>query len=119
MPREVGFLIFSGIIPLIKTYMIIGLGYLLARRGLFPPAASRGASEIALNVANPCLIFSSMVVAFNNENVATIAHLVVISVVYMTAGFIGGALIREWFYVPRNFWQGIVVLVRIYPDLFK
>ncbi|KAL0578844.1 hypothetical protein V5O48_003168 [Marasmius crinis-equi] len=113
MSRSAESLIYSGIAPLVKTYLTVGLGYLLARRDLFPSAASRGASQIAVNVASPCLIFSSMVLAFDNENIADIGPLSLVACIYMLAGFLGGVLIREWFYVPRNFWYGIIVLTTI------
>lgn len=128
MSPTAGFLIYSGIMPLVKTFITIGLGYVIAWKGLFPPQAARGASQIAMNIALPCLMFSSMVPAFNNDNVSAIGPLLLLSVVYMFLGFLGGAIIRyaswtlvrfavltfiirEIFYVPRNFWQGLVVLV--------
>ncbi|KAL0571528.1 Protein M3 [Marasmius crinis-equi] len=110
MSPTAGFLIYSGIMPLLKTYFTVGFGYLVARQGLFPPAASRGASQITMNVSLPCLIFASMVPAFNNENVSAIGPLLLIAAIYLVLGFLGGVLIRELFYIPRNFWQGIVVL---------
>ncbi|KAK1221290.1 Protein M3 [Marasmius sp. AFHP31] len=110
MSPSAGFLIYSGIMPLLKTYFTVGFGYLAARQGLFPPAASRGASQITLNVSLPCLIFASMVPAFNNDNVSAIGPLLLIAVIYLILGFLGGVALRELFYVPRNFWQGIVVL---------
>ncbi|KAF9267797.1 auxin efflux carrier [Marasmius fiardii PR-910] len=110
MSPSAGFLIYSGIMPLLKTYFTVGFGYLVARKGLFPPAASRGASQITMNVSLPCLIFSSMVPAFNNQNISAIGPLLLIAAIYLILGFLGGVVIREWMYVPRNFWQGIVVL---------
>ena len=111
MSPSVGFLIYSGVMPLLKTYFTVGFGYLVSRQGLFPPAASRGASQITLNVSLPCLIFASMVPAFNNDNISAIGPLLLTAVVYLILGFLGGVVLRELFYVPRNFWQGIVVLV--------
>lgn len=36
--------------------------------------------------------------------------LFLIAFVYQILGFLFGIIIRETFYVPRNFWQGIIVL---------
>ncbi|KAK7689417.1 hypothetical protein QCA50_007209 [Cerrena zonata] len=105
-----GFLIFSGVMPLIKTFLSILIGYVLARKGLFPPAASKGASQVTMNVSLPLLIFSNIVPAFTPQNVSAMGPLFLTAFVYQILGFLFGFIIREVFYVPRNFWQGIIVL---------
>lgn len=84
-------------------------GYYLARKGLFPHAAAKGASQVTLNLALPSLIFSSIVPAFNKDNVGAIGPTFLIALIYAILGLIFGLIIREVCYVPRNFWQGIVV----------
>ncbi|KAI0774726.1 auxin efflux carrier [Trametes elegans] len=105
-----GFLIYSGIMPLIKTFISIFCGYILARMGLFPPAASRGASQVTMNVSLPALIFANIIPAFTPSNVSAIGPLFLIAFFYEAFGFLAGLIIREFCYVPRNFWQGILVL---------
>ncbi|KAH9939276.1 auxin efflux carrier [Epithele typhae] len=104
------YLIYSGILPLIKTYITIAAGYAVARMGLFPPAASRGASQVTMNMALPALLFANVVPAFTSSNIAAIGPLFLIAFTYQAIGFISGLAIREFCYVPRNFWQGIIVL---------
>ena len=77
---------------------------------MFPPAASRGASIVAMNVALPALIFANIVPSFNPSNVSALGPMFLIASVYQIFGFLMGILIREVVYVPRNFWQGIVIL---------
>ncbi|EIN11116.1 auxin efflux carrier [Punctularia strigosozonata HHB-11173 SS5] len=105
-----GFLIYSGIMPLLKMFLTIFFGYVLAKRDLFPPAATRGASQVTMNVSLPALIFANIVPAFTPQNVSAIGPLMLIAFIYVLIGFTFGLLIREVCYVPRNFWQGIVVL---------
>ena len=62
-----------------------------------------------MNLALPALIFSSVVPAFTPSNASAIAPLALIAVVYVLLGFVFGLVIREVCYVPRNFWQGIIV----------
>jgi predicted permease len=81
----------------------------LARKDLFPQAASKGVSQVTMNIALPALIFSNIVPAFTPSNVSAIGPLALIAVVYVLLGFLFGYLIREVCYVPRNFWQGIIV----------
>ncbi|KIJ55345.1 hypothetical protein M422DRAFT_151311 [Sphaerobolus stellatus SS14] len=106
----VGTLIYLGIMPLIKTFITIFFGYLLARSGLFPAAASRGASQVTMNVALPALIFSNIVPAFTPGNISAIGPLLLLAFIYQGIGFILGYIMREFCYVPRNFQQGLVVM---------
>jgi predicted permease len=91
-------------------YVAIFFGYLLAKRGLFPPAASRGASYVTMNLALPALIFANVVPAFTSSNVSALGPMFLLAYLYQGMGFIFGMVIREVLYVPRNFWQGIVIL---------
>ncbi|KAF9066999.1 auxin efflux carrier [Rhodocollybia butyracea] len=104
-----GLLIYEGVMPLLKTYITIFLGYILARMGLFPLVASRGASQVTMNVALPCLIFANIVPAFTPSNISAIGPLMLLAVIYIFVGFVSGLIIREICFVPRNFWQGIII----------
>ena len=94
----------------IDRFAALLCGYVLVRMDMFPPAASRGASLISMNVALPALIFANIVPSFTPSNVSAMGPVVLIASVYMLMGFAMGIIIRELCYVPRNFWQGIVVL---------
>ncbi|KAI1790992.1 auxin efflux carrier [Ganoderma leucocontextum] len=104
------FLIYSGIMPLIKTFITIIAGYVLAKMEMFPQAASRGASQVSMNVALPALLFANVVPAFTPSNISALGPLFLIAFTYQAIGFLCGLLVREFCYVPRDFWQGIVVL---------
>lgn len=83
---------------------------MVARKGLFPPSAARGASQLWLHLTLPCLIFANVVPAFEPENVRALGPLVGLAFTYHALGLVMGVVIRELCYVPRNFWQGLVVL---------
>jgi len=85
------------------------VGYCFARKDLFPQVATRGASQVAMNLALPPLIFSSIVPAFTKHNVSAIGPTFLIAFIYSIFGLLSGLVIREVCYVPRNFWQGIIV----------
>lgn len=63
-----------------------------------------------MNISLPALVFANIVPAFTPQNISAIGPLFLTAFVYMILGFLSGVLIREFFYVPRNFWQGIVVV---------
>ncbi|EJF62213.1 auxin efflux carrier [Dichomitus squalens] len=104
------FLVYSGIMPLLKTFFTIIAGYAAAKMGMFPPAASRGTSHITMNMALPALIFANVVPAFTPSNISALGPLFLIAFTYQAIGFLSGLIIREVCYVPRNFWQGVIVM---------
>ncbi|KAI0651194.1 auxin efflux carrier [Trametes meyenii] len=110
MAVSAGLLIYSGFMPLIKTFAALICGYVLARMDMFPPAASRGASIISMNVALPALIFANIVPSFTPSNISALGPIILMASIYMISGFLMGIVIREVCYVPRNFWQGIVIM---------
>jgi hypothetical protein len=46
--NALGWTLDAGFIPLVKTAMTILAGFTLTKKGLFPPAASRGASHLSM-----------------------------------------------------------------------
>lgn len=85
-------------------------GFVLVKLDMFPPAASRGVSIISMNIALPALIFANIVPSFTPANASALGPLIMMGFVYQALGFVMGIIIRELCYIPRNFWQGIVVL---------
>ncbi|PSR83436.1 hypothetical protein PHLCEN_2v5708 [Hermanssonia centrifuga] len=63
-----------------------------------------------MNISLPALVFANIVPAFTPQNISALGPLFLTAFVYMIIGFLSGVLIREVCYVPRNFWQGIVVV---------
>ncbi|KAJ8456516.1 hypothetical protein ONZ51_g12079 [Trametes cubensis] len=63
-----------------------------------------------MNVALPALIFANVVPSFTPSNVSALGPVILIASIYMISGFLMGIIIREICYVPRNFWQGIVIM---------
>ena len=90
-------------------YLTILFGYVPARKGVFPQEAAKGTSFITMNLALPALIFSSIVPAFTPANISAIGPLALLAIVYILVGLVCGLAVREVCYVPRKFWQGIVV----------
>ena len=93
----------------VHRYLTILLGYVAARKDMFSQAAAKGASLITIDFALPALIFSSIVPAFTPANISAIGPLALLAIVYILVGLLCGLAIREVCYVPRNFWQGVVV----------
>jgi auxin efflux carrier family protein len=91
-------------------FITIFCGFTLAKKNLFPPAAARGASQVSMNISLPCLIFANIVPAFTPSNISAIGPLLLLAAFYQVLGFAMGLVIREFCHVPRNFWQGILIM---------
>jgi auxin efflux carrier family protein len=63
-----------------------------------------------MNLSLPCLIFANVVPAFTPSNISAIGPLMLLAYTYQAIGFVLGIILREFMYVPRNFWQGILIL---------
>ena len=105
----ISLILFEILTLVVHRYLTILLGYVFARKGVFPQAAAKGTSAITMNLALPALIFASIVPAFTPANISAIGPLALLATVYILIGLLCGLVIREVCYVPRNFWQGIVV----------
>lgn len=62
------------------------------------------------HVGLPALIFSSVVSAFTPDNIAAFGPLAMVAILYMILGVGLGWIVRELFYVPRDFHYGILVV---------
>ena len=83
-------------------------GFSLAKTGLFPPAGSRSASQIILNITLPSLLFSKVVPSFNQENVKAIGPIFLVGIIYMSISAVAAGLIRVFAPTPRNFRYGLI-----------
>ena len=88
----------------------IACGFVLTKKGLFPPAASKGLSQVSMNIGLPCLLFSSMVPSFNDSNISNFGPLLLIAILYQVIGLVLVLIVREVFYVPADFQWGIILL---------
>ncbi|CED85262.1 Auxin efflux carrier [Phaffia rhodozyma] len=117
-----GSLIWSGLVPVFKLYLSecknysdvvhhhpIAAGFVLTKKGMFSPAASKGLGQITLNISLPCLIFASIVPSFSADNVSALGPLIMSAVLYELIGLVFSLIIREIFWVPRNFQWGILM----------
>ncbi|CAA7268203.1 unnamed protein product [Cyclocybe aegerita] len=104
-----GTLIWISCRPLIRLFSCVAGGIIITKADIFPPVAARGASQIVLNIAIPCLMFSKIVPAFTSENVSTLGPLVLVAIIYEIMGALLAVVIKQFFWVPHRFRNGIIV----------
>lgn len=84
------------------------MGFLLSKTGLFPPAGSRAASQIILNVTLPSLLFAKIIPSFNSDNVKAIGPIFLVDCVYMALCGLFAIALRAFVPTPRNFRWGLI-----------
>ncbi|KAL7412069.1 membrane transport protein-domain-containing protein [Mrakia frigida] len=105
-----GSLIWTSVRPLLKISFATLSGFVLAKQGMFPAQASKGFSYIVMNLTLPCLIFASIVPSFNSENIASIGPLAMTACFYEVTGLVMALIVREFFWVPKEFQWGILIM---------
>lgn len=107
-PLELGQVIYIAVKPIFKIYMIIGVGFWLARRKILTVEVSKQVSAIAILVLIPCLAFQKIVSNIHNSDIAEIGSVAIVSVFVMGLGsllcFLTGLLAG----CPRNWWGGLI-----------
>ncbi|KAA1476306.1 auxin efflux carrier [Dentipellis sp. KUC8613] len=104
-----GAIVWISVRPLIRLFLNVGAGFVLTRADLFPTIAARGAGQIILNIALPCLMFSRIVPAFTSQNIHNLGPLVLVAFIYEALGIVMAWLISQFFWVPHRFRYGILV----------
>jgi auxin efflux carrier family protein len=74
-----GEVIYTAVKPIFKIYLIIGVGYYLARKNILTVETSKNISTIAIRVLIPCLTFQKIVTNINNRLIHEIATIVIIA----------------------------------------
>ncbi|RDB16541.1 hypothetical protein Hypma_002707 [Hypsizygus marmoreus] len=104
-----GELIWASCRPLIRLALVVASGFVLTKTDNFPPVAARGAGQVMLNIALPCLMFSKIVPAFDSGNVGALGPLVLVALLYEALGIAMAWIIKQFFWVPHRFRYGILV----------
>ncbi|KAF4007192.1 Membrane transport family protein [Saccharomyces cerevisiae] len=58
--------------PIIKIYLIIGVGFLMAKMGILTVEATRIISDIVLTVLLPCLSFNKIVANIEDKDIKSV-----------------------------------------------
>ncbi|GMG39794.1 unnamed protein product [Ambrosiozyma monospora] len=105
---SLGKIIYIAVKPIFKIYLIVGVGFWLAKKNILTVDASRNISNIVMMVLVPCLAFTKIVTNISNSDIAQIGSIAIISFFMMFGEamlvFIVGVLVG----CPRNWWGGLI-----------
>ncbi|GME70984.1 unnamed protein product [Ambrosiozyma monospora] len=103
-----GKIIYIAVKPIFKIYLIIGVGFWLARKNILTVDASRTLSTIILLVLLPCLQFTKVVTNISNSDIGQIGTIAIISVFMMLGEAMLVFLVGVMLGCPRNWWGGLI-----------
>lgn len=116
MTISLGSVIWASVKPIIKIYLIIGSGFILARMGILTVEATRSISDIVLTILLPCLSFNKIVGNIEDQDIKTVGIICLTSVLLFGTGLFFAYLIRETMPVPKE-WYGGILAGGMFPNI--
>ncbi|GMM31243.1 hypothetical protein DAMA08_039880 [Martiniozyma asiatica (nom. inval.)] len=103
-----GQIIYIAVKPIFKIYLIIGVGFLLARKNILTVETSKNLSAIAIQVLIPCLAFELIVSNIRNSDIAEIGTIVIVAVFLIGTGAMLCFGLGVLAGCPRIWWGGLI-----------
>lgn len=112
----IGQVIWSAVKPIIKIYLIIGTGFLLAKRNILTVETTRNLSDIILSVLLPCLVFNKIVSNIEDSDIKNVGIICLSSVIIFGTGGLCGVIVKLTSPVPKK-WLGGLMAGAIFPNI--
>ena len=100
--------IWASVKPIIKIYLIIGVGFLMAKMGILPVEATRIISDIVLTVLLPCLSFNKIVANIEDEDIKSVGIICLSALLIFGTGLFFAYVVRLLLPVPKQWYGGIL-----------
>lgn len=111
-----GQVIWSSVKPIIKIYLIIGVGFLLSKMNILTAEATRTISDIVLTILLPCLSFNKIVANIEDKDIKSVGIICLTSVMLFATGLGFAFIIRKFMPVPRK-WYGGILAGGMFPNI--
>lgn len=116
MTASLGLVIYASVKPIFKIYIIIGIGFYLAKRNILTVTTCRDISDAIVTVIMPCLIFDKIVTNIVSSDIKNIG------VIFFegTLLFASGALLALAVFYSCNSpkaWFGGLLSVGLFPNI--
>lgn len=105
---SVGNAIWSSVKPMFKIYLIIGVGFLLAKMSILTVETTRGISDIILTVLLPCLSFNKIVVNIEGNDIKSVGIICLSALLIFGTGLFFAYMVRKVLPVPKQWHNGIL-----------
>ncbi|CCK71743.1 putative ATPase ECM3 KNAG_0H03280 [Huiozyma naganishii CBS 8797] len=108
--------IWASVKPIIKIYLIIGVGFLLAKLNILTAEATRYISDIVLTVLLPCLAFNKIVANIEDQDIKSVGIICLTSVILFLTGLFFAYVVRRCLWVPKE-WGGGILAGGMFPNI--
>ncbi|KAL3232490.1 putative transporter [Nakaseomyces bracarensis] len=116
MSISLGAVIWSSVKPIIKIYLIIGTGFLLAKMDILTAEATKTISNIVLTVLLPCLSFNKIVAEIEDQDIKMVGIICLSSVIIFGTGLFFAWVISKTMSVPKQ-WRGGILAGGMFPNI--
>ncbi|CAI4050278.1 hypothetical protein N7582_004875 [Saccharomyces uvarum] len=108
--------IWASVKPIIKIYLIIGVGFSLAKMGILTVEATRTISDVVLTVLLPCLSFNKIVANIEDEDIKSVGIICLSAVLIFVTGLFFAYIVRLLLPVPKQ-WYGGILAGGMFPNI--
>ncbi|CAI4051503.1 hypothetical protein SKDZ_15G2400 [Saccharomyces kudriavzevii ZP591] len=108
--------IWASVRPIIKIYLIIGVGFLLCKMNILTVQATRSISDIVLTVLLPCLSFNKIVANIEDNDIKNVGIICLSSVILFATGLGFAFIVRTVLPVPKR-WRGGILAGGMFPNI--
>ncbi|SCV04645.1 LAMI_0H17788g1_1 [Lachancea mirantina] len=113
---NLGAAIYVAVKPVLKIYVIIAVGYLLARYNIVTVETSRGVSNMVVNAILPCLTFNKIVGNISDKDIKEVGVIVLTALLmFCTGGVV--ALCTKWATRAPQRWTWGLLFAGIFPNI--
>lgn len=95
--------------PIIKIYLSIGVGFLLAKKNILTPQLSKGVSQLILLILMPALIFNNIVSNIKDTMIKEFGVIILTGFIYYVVGLGYGYIVYLVSPIPRAWFGGLLL----------
>ncbi|CAI4049997.1 hypothetical protein SKDZ_14G2280 [Saccharomyces kudriavzevii ZP591] len=108
--------IWASVKPIIKIYLIIGVGFLMAKMSILTVEATRIISDIVLTVLLPCLSFNKIVANIEDKDIKSVGIICLSALLIFGTGLFFAFIVRLLLPVPKQ-WYGGILAGGMFPNI--
>ncbi|SMN18954.1 similar to Saccharomyces cerevisiae YOR092W ECM3 Non-essential protein of unknown function [Maudiozyma saulgeensis] len=116
MHETLGNVIWIAVKPIIKIYLIIGVGFGLCKMGILTADATRSISDIVLTVLLPSLSFNKIVGNIEDQDIKFVGIICLTSILIFGTGLGCAYIIKKTLPVPKA-WGGGILAGGMFPNI--
>ncbi|QEU61043.1 hypothetical protein KDRO_D07400 [Kluyveromyces lactis] len=116
MSISLGAVIYVALKPVFKIYLILGVGFLLAKYQIVGVEAARSVSNMVVNAILPCLVFNKIVGNIQARDIKEIGTIVLSAVILFALGGVFALMIKFILPVPKK-WVWGVIFAGLFPNI--